>query len=144
MYQHSIPKYENAVDLGAKWLTTLWYDSSEDVWWEGHSLAISLVRFTFVNSGVSFSLDFVSAKRERERERESHDIVNCNHMVVIPICVRFFSHFLFLSLPYNFPCKHLGKSLLCPRCTLWRWLSRDNHLALLIVSLLSGVEATHQ
>ena len=50
VYLHSIPSYENVVDLGSKCITTLWNDSKDDVWQAEESLVISLQSLAFLNS----------------------------------------------------------------------------------------------
>ena len=67
-YLHNIPWYENATDFGAKWMITLWNDSSEEVWCTGDSRAMSLHSIVLVIKVVILLLALVPAREGKNAE----------------------------------------------------------------------------
>ena len=124
---------------------TLWKASSDDVWYTGDNLHMSLQSWEFVNKAESFSLAFES-KRTQTTTTKKHVVcvVISEHAMSCYSHLRLFNHFFFLSWPFNLPCAHLGNFLFLCLCLLWIWLSRDNHLASMVLLSPSGVEETHQ
>ena len=126
-------------------IMTLWKASSDDVWYTGDNLHMSLQSWEFVNKAESFSLAFES-KRTQTTTTKKHVVcvVISEHAMSCYSHLRLFNHFFFLSWPFNLPCAHLGNFLFVCLCLLWIWLSRDNHLASMVLLSPSGVKETHQ
>ena len=60
VYLPNIPLYEKAVDLGRKWIITLWKASRHDVWCSGDMWLISFKNVVFEIRSMIPSLAFVS------------------------------------------------------------------------------------
>jgi len=58
-YLQCIPVYENASNLGAKWLTTLWYASKLLVWWTGDNFSKALCKCGLKIMSLNFSYGLV-------------------------------------------------------------------------------------
>lgn len=125
IYVVSIPKYENEVCLGAKWIITLWKASTHDVWWCEESCRMPEHSLVFSIALLSCSLSSVSS------EKKGNIYTRYSFVMYLRGLIHFF-------LLYTRLCAHLGKSVPWPWCLLWIWFTTESHFASIIQPLPSS------
>ena len=135
-YLYNSPLYDSDQFFAAQFSKRLWKASSDEVWWIGESLLMSLQRDPLVIISITFSLTFVSVNKYKYRLR-----LNSTHF---KNSLRLLNHFFLVFWSERSSCRQEGKISLWPLWTLWMWFSSDSHFAQTMSVSPGLVETMHQ